>query len=130
MRDEAIYEYACIDLDPTPATCWLAQFTDTPCDGRLEKAHIIRQQTIRREVWNKRPELRKELGGLNGAGLLIWDERAWRPACHKHHTELDQARTLRIPRSAIPVETEAFAEQYGLGWWLDRTYPREGEAAA
>lgn len=30
--------------------------------------------------------------------------------------------TLRIPREAIPVETEAWAAENGLTYWLDKTY--------
>jgi hypothetical protein len=95
--------------------CWLAQFTDAPCDGKLRKCHLIPKQLIRREV-----------------GLIdVYDERTWVwgcggiTGCSGHHGALDVARTLRIPRDKIPAKVEAFAEEHGLGWWLDREY---GEA--
>lgn len=89
-------------------TCFLAQFTGTPCAGRLERAHLICEQTIRKHVSRSK--------------LVLWAPAVWRPACHAHHWMLDQAKTLRIPRSAIPAETEAWAAEHGLLWWLDRTY--------
>jgi len=27
-----------------------------------------------------------------------------------------------VPRSAIPADTEQWAAEHGLTWWLDRTY--------
>lgn len=35
---------------------------------------------------------------------------------------LDQTKSLRIPRSAIPAETEQWAAEHGLEWWLTRVY--------
>jgi hypothetical protein len=89
-------------------TCFLAQFTDTPCAGRLELAHLIRAQKIRQHVSNKH--------------AVVWSEQVLRWACHSHHGMLDQAKTLRIPREAIPAETEQWASEHGLSWWLDETY--------
>jgi hypothetical protein len=111
---EALYTYACLPAE-IPA-CWLAQFApDTPCDGRMQKAHLIRAQVIRREVSRDR--------------AVVWCEAVWRPACYRHHTLLDQSRTLTIPRAAIPAETERWAAEHGLDWWLDREYG-EREAVA
>ncbi len=30
--------------------------------------------------------------------------------------------TLRVPRYRIPAAVEEFAEELGLGWWIDREY--------
>lgn len=101
-------------------TCWLAQFApDVPCDGRMEKAHLIRAQVIRRELirHHERAPLRKP-----ERDALLWAPGVWRPACHLHHGMLDQAKTLRIPRSALPAETEAWAAEHGLEWWLDHEF--------
>lgn len=93
-------------------TCWLAQFSEIPCDGQLRKCHLIPKQTIRREI-GKRYE---------------WDERSWVWGCGGptgiggHHGMLDYSRKLRIPRHALPSSLEEFAEAHGLGWYLDRTY--------
>lgn len=90
-------------------TCFLAQFAPgSPCDGRMEHAHLIREQTIRKHVSRSK--------------LILWAPAVWRPACHRHHGLLDQSKTLRIPRSAIPAETEAWALEHGLSWWLAETY--------
>jgi hypothetical protein len=121
---DAIYTYA-MDLEGQTVghgDCFLAAFSDRPCAGRMQKAHLIRQQTIRRELrWRNDGE---------DVAATLWDERVWRAACYRHHTMLDQARTLRIPRSAIPAETEAYAGEFGLGWWLDRTYGLREDVAA
>jgi uncharacterized protein (DUF2236 family) len=99
--------------------CFLAQFSDRPCDGVLRKVHLIPQRVITREL---RPPNAKEMLAL------VWDERVWRWACGGpmgnagHHGMLDWARTLRIPRHAIPAETEQFAAEHGLEWWLTREY--------
>jgi hypothetical protein len=90
-------------------TCFLAQFAPgSPCDGRMERAHLIREQTIRKHVSRSK--------------LILWAPAVWRPACHRHHGMLDQSKTLRIPRWGIPVETEQWADENGLTWWLDREY--------
>lgn len=100
-------------------SCWLAQFTGRPCDGKLRKCHLIPKQVVKREV------------GRN----FMWDERTWVWACGGptgiggHHGMLDASRTLRIPRDRLPMKVEGFAEQHGLGWWLDREYGPRAEAA-
>jgi hypothetical protein len=101
-----------------PEACWVARHVVAcgPCDGRLVRAHLIRQQVIRREAPNADP----------------WDKRLWVPVCGGptgiggHHGQLDFSRTLRIPRDALPAAVEAFAFEHGLAWWLEREYgPRE-----
>jgi hypothetical protein len=103
---EALYTYGCLPVEVPE--CWLAQFSDTSCSGRLERAHLIRAQTVRREVSRDR--------------AIVWDERIVRWACHLHHGQFDQTRALRVPRSALPASVEQFAADHGLGWFLDRTY--------
>lgn len=83
------------------------------CEGRLVRAHLIRQQVLRRVGFTD-----------------LWDERLWVPACGGptgcggHHGLFDVSRRLRLPREAIPRELDALAESIGLGWWLDREYGR------
>jgi hypothetical protein len=90
-------------------TCWLAQFApDVPCDGRMDPVHLIRKQVIRREVSRSR--------------AVLWTPAVLKPGCRRHHTMLDQSKTLRIPSSALPGETEAWALENGLEWWLIETY--------
>lgn len=112
---EATYTYAC-DLEGERASCFLAQFAETPCWGRLEKAHLIRQQTIRREVLRNLPDDDQD------PQAIMWDQRVWVPACEVHHHQLDKSKVLRIPRAGLPSETEEYAQDYDLTWWLDRTY--------
>jgi hypothetical protein len=100
--------------------CWLAQFSDRPCMGALVKVHLIPRQLIKREVWSSQD-----------ADLVITDPRSWVWGCGGpmgnagHHGMLDQSRTLRIPREAIPAGTNELAEELGIGWWLDREYKRD-----
>jgi hypothetical protein len=94
--------------------CWVAFNVPGcgPCDGPLVRAHLIKQQTIRREAGKQH----------------VWDDRVWVPCCGGptgvggHHGQLDYARSLRIPRSALPVMVEEFAAEHGLTWWLEREY--------
>jgi hypothetical protein len=93
-------------------TCWLAQFSATPCDGPLVRCHLIPRQLLTRE----------------GHAGLIDDRRTWVPGCGGptgiggHHGELDTSRKLRIPLWRIPTETLLLLEEIGLGWWLEREY--------
>jgi hypothetical protein len=93
--------------------CFLSQFTDRPCDGRLVKAHLIRRQVLRRLVGPQAEH----------------DDRTWVWSCGGpvgmggHHGMLDYARTIRIPRERLPGALEEFvAEHPQLAYWLDREY--------
>jgi hypothetical protein len=118
-------------MTPTYAEpCWLAQFSDKPCEGRVIKAHLIPRRKLR-EVW-----VRAHRGSLP-SGLptrhktlseLIDDPRTWIPACGGitgqagHHGMLDMSRTLRIPWEMIPGSTKHLAAQIGLLPWLEHEY--------
>lgn len=104
---ETLYTFGC--LPEENPSCWLAQFAPgVSCSGRLDPAHLIREQVIRREV--------------SRAKAIVWHPATWRPACRRHHSMLDHSKKLRIPREAIPAETEAWAAEHGLTYWLDKTY--------
>lgn len=94
--------------------CWLAQFSDASCDGRMDRAHLISQQLMKRELRTS-PRI-VELAAILG------DPRGWVPACRKHHGAFDVARTIRVPRSSLPVGVEDLALELGLEWWLEREY--------
>jgi hypothetical protein len=98
--------------------CWLKQFTDTPCDGRMDRAHLLPRQLMRREL-KGRPDL----------PALLVDGRGWMPACRAHHSAFDTARPMRVPRSSLPEGLESFAEGLGLLWWIEREYGEIEEAA-
>ena len=97
--------------------CWLGRFgvmeNDDPkpkCDGRLVRCHLIPEQMLR---------------DTSGE---VWDERAWVWGCggimgdSGHHGMLDKSRTLRLPRQFLPPQVEEIALEFGLRWYLDRTY--------
>ncbi len=99
--------------------CFLAQFSTKPCEGRLIRAHLLPRQLLKRE----------------GFQSYIDDPRGWVPACggamgnSGHHGALDVARTLRIPRAALPTAVEEMAADLDLLWWLEREFgPLEAAA--
>lgn len=85
-----------------------------PCDGRLVRVHLIPRQLLKRE----------------GYGALVPDARTWVLGCggptgaQAHHGMFDVARTIKLPRTAIPRLLEVLAGELGLGWYLDREYGR------
>jgi hypothetical protein len=95
--------------------CWLAQFSDTPCEGQLVKAHLLPRSLLKREARERADE-------------LINDPRSYVIACGGptgiggHHGQLDHSRILRIPRHMLPAGVEELAEELRLGYWLDREY--------
>lgn len=92
------------------AECFLARFSDKPCEGRLVRAHLIDAQRLRR------------------MGHDPLDPRAWVPACggygygnEAHHAALDDRR-LQIPYESLPEGVLSLADELGLGYWLERRY--------
>jgi hypothetical protein len=88
--------------------CWLARFDEKhrPCQGPTDRAHLVKQQTLRRE----------------GHSDLIDDPRTWVPACRFHHGIWDSYGAVVVPRDALPEAVEALMEQRGLGWALRRRF--------
>jgi hypothetical protein len=100
-------------------SCFLRPFAADDCLGRLQRAHLIKEQVLRREVWNRREQLanvpRTKTQLFEDPRLIVW-------ACVRHHWQLDKSRTLKIPRHRLPPELEEAAAQYGILWWVDREY--------
>lgn len=95
--------------------CWLRQFSDRPCEGpACHKAHLLKQQTIRRAF----PR------GVKVPAKVLWDPRVWRRACRRHHHDFDNGR-LVVPRESVPEDTERFAAEHRLSWYLDKRYARK-----
>jgi hypothetical protein len=95
-------------------SCFLARYSNEPCEGSLIRAHLISRQTLKKEKLAK----------------YIHDEATWVWACGElglrgHHGAFD-AYQLDLPRSAIPKRTEEFCAEHGLGWYLDRRYGTSG----
>lgn len=102
------YTYACLGR-----TCWLAQFDDRACEGRMDPAHLIPKQTLKKA--------RCEVD--------LWDERLWVPACRFHHGQWDNHRFV-VPRESLPVDFVGLVGELGLDWYLDRRFPATAEAVA
>ena len=82
------------------------------CDPPLQAAHIIPQQSLKRR----------------GLHSLLWDTRNGIGACYGAHRASDRSvvrsdgSSARFPRERIPLEAEAFAQEIGLDWMLDKLY--------
>jgi hypothetical protein len=118
--------------------CWIAAHgihergDMPPCEGPLVRCHLIPRQELRR-IWNtyhhgiRRSEERRDLPTSTLTDLM-WHPATWVWGCGGimgnagHHAMLDHSRTIRIPRSAIPPETVAFAQGLDLEWFLERYY--------
>ncbi len=89
--------------------CFLAEFSEEPCEGRLRAVHLIPKQTLRRASWDP------------------WDPRSFVPACggimglSGCHGRLD-AHQITIPPEKLPPELIELAEESGLIWYLERRY--------
>jgi hypothetical protein len=82
-----------------------------PCDGDFEAHHIITQQQLRKR----------------GLSDIAWDVRNGMGLCYRHHRRHTNA-TERVPYTALPERAHEFAAELGLGWLLDRFYPKEAAA--
>lgn len=120
--------------------CFLAAFSDKPCEGRHVDCHLLPRSKMRQEypygairvhdAWlpAQHPRLELREGRRLALNVLLHDRRATVRGCggphgdSGHHGMLDRARSLRIPRAAIPIAVVEFAVEFGLLWWLDRTY--------
>lgn len=92
--------------------CFLAAFSDRPCEGELRKVHLIEKQALKRR------------------GLDPWDEATWVKACGgpwwMHglggcHGLLDSYK-LTIPPEALPEALVAFAEAHSMIPYLERRF--------
>jgi len=82
------------------------------CRGSVQGHHAIGKQTLKRL----------------GLRRLLWDRRNRVPVCeHRHEQHTSGYRP--IPRELLPASVFEFAEEVGLGWWLDRHYPARRAAA-
>jgi hypothetical protein len=114
--------------------CWLARFSEQPCDGQLIRAHLIPKQRIKREWMRRDVRVMASPKDKLALELAIWDQRVWVPACGGpmgnagHHGAFD-SKQLYVPRWALPPGVEEYAREYGLVWSLDRDYGVAEEVA-
>lgn len=131
-------------------TCWLAQFTDTPCDGVLVRAHLLQKQWLAKTFPEGAVWLPEQLRAVSALDLrrkgIAWDDTArelsleqlrkhpalWEPGCGGpmgqggHHGQFDGYRLL-VPRSRVSQRTVTFIHELGLGarWERDRRYAED-----
>jgi hypothetical protein len=100
--------------------CWLARFNaSVPCDGPMDKAHLLPKQRIKRQFAGSDPETLR---------AVIWHRSLWVPACRRHHGDFDNY-VFRITREDLPEGLEYAAHVLGLGWSLDADYGSLEDAA-
>jgi hypothetical protein len=67
-----------------------------------------------------------DVAKLRSLGLIssLMDLRNRLPVCEHRH-EQHTTRYKPIPRELLPGAVFEFADELGLGWWLDKHYPAE-----
>ena len=127
--------------------CWLAPFSNKPCEGGLFKVHLIEKQVIRKAfpkgafkidgMWisARRAEYLEGFDpDFRTLKKMQDDYRCWVYGCggwsgiQGHHGHLDGYK-LTIPRAWLPPAVEEYAAETGLAGWLDHRYgPLEAAA--
>lgn len=96
--------------------CWFAHVLGEdvigPCDGPLDRCHLIPKQRIKREIGQADPALTKR---------AIWHPSSWVDGCRRHHGNFDN-RIFRVSRAQLPQDVELYATVMGLGWSLDHDF--------
>lgn len=84
------------------------------CDGPLDAAHWIPAQ-----------RLRAHTGTLSEEEKLrcVYDPRVARPLCRRHHHRVDHFFEPPVFYEQLPQELIEYAEEWRLGWSLERDYP-------
>lgn len=126
--------------------CFLARFSDRPCEGALVRTHLIEQQKLAKTFpggafldgrlgWvavSRITPVRSDSSQGRSLRSLQDDPGTWVWACggamglEGHHGDLDGRRSvhrpLRVPRVALPEAVELFAATFGLEAYLERKY--------
>lgn len=82
------------------------------CQGPVQGHHVLPQRVLKREGYEAR----------------LWDPRNGIGLCELHHTRHER-RLAVVPLLLLPDAAIAFAEEVGLGWWLERFYAPQEQAA-
>lgn len=136
-----------------PPRCWLAAFDPAgkPCEGKLERFHFVRRQTVEGVLGNLLPTLRpinfeeaeivfapqlEPAVGMDIVHVAAWDPRNGGIACEAHHRRADShlvplpSEQLVVPYEALPEHVLEFASDYGLEEQLEAKYERQGPSEA
>lgn len=81
------------------------------CTTRQLSIHVDGHHVIPKSVLIRR-----------GFRAFVTDKRNRLALCRTHHAN-HHSRSQPIPRELLPVEAFRFADELGLGWYLDRHYP-------
>lgn len=103
-----------VDQHPEPI---ILSSTQSNEDWRFDKVvrhHVIPQQTLRNHADVRRVK----------PWILVWDPRVGIKVSKRRH-ERHHSGHEPIRRDELPARVFEFAEEMGLGWYLDRHYPKE-----
>lgn len=85
----------------------------------------VREQEAEPLRWHpfdpRNDDLNRTAPRICDLGDLLNDGRNGVPAC-RHHHDLLENHILRLRREELPPQAEEFAQELGLGWWLDRSF--------
>lgn len=100
--------------------CYFGRFTDTDCNGRMDRCHILPQRTIKRLHANANPRLPTAWfcpSALTGTDLqaLLDDPRNQVVSCRHHHDQADSPFGFDYE---IPESAREFAAAYDLSHHL------------
>lgn len=90
-----------------------------PCEGRLVKCHLVKRQTLDRE-----------LGKAEGRKAIAADW-SWVLGCGGamgpggHHGQFKPDGPKPIPLSMLPVDFTRRMAELGLWWYVERTFNRK-----
>lgn len=76
------------------------------CEGDVQGHHAITQQALKNR-------------GLHAS---LWDTRNKVDVCTHRHEQITTS-SKPLPRRLLPAAVFEFADELGLGWYLDRFYP-------
>jgi hypothetical protein len=139
------------EQDPT---CWLARFSDAPCEGALVRCHLLDQQVLAKTYPEGAVWLPDAPGAISARALrrlhVVYDDTAremtlhelrlhpalWEAGCGGitgiggHHGAFDHYK-LPVPRSAVSQRTLTFVHELGLSarWGRDRRFSENGAHA-
>lgn len=86
----------------------------------MDRCHLIPKQRIKRALSTVMG--RDTVMTKAAIDKVVWHGSTWVWGCRRHHADYDNY-VFRVPRSAVPAQTWAFADAFGLRWSLERDFP-------